>query len=115
MLGAEVVSAKGEEIGRIIDVIVDPAGHPRAAVIDFGGFMGIGNRKIAVDWKSLHFSAGAPDGAVICDLTPDQIKATPEYLETPGKPAAIAAPSGTPKTAPAAPATSPPAAKPAPS
>ena len=121
MLGAEVVSAKGEEIGRIIDVIVDPAGHPRAAVIDFGGFMGIGTRKIAVDWKSLHFSAGAPDGAVICDLTPDQIKATPEYQDNSGKPAAVASPSGAPKTtpaapaAPAAPATSPPAAKPAPS
>ena len=95
VLGAKVVTAKGEEIGRIIDVIVDQTGHPRAAVIDFGGFMGIGNRKIAVDWKSLHFSTGQPDSPVICDLTPDQIKATPEYHETPDKPAAVAAPNHT--------------------
>ena len=107
VLGAEVVTAKGEEIGRIVDVIVDQAGHPRAAVIDFGGFMGIGNRKIAVDWKSLHFVADKPGGAVLCDLTPDQIKATPEYHETSDKPASVAAPNR-----PAAGET-PPAAKPA--
>jgi hypothetical protein len=108
VLGAKVVTAKGEEIGRIVDVIVDQAGHPRAAVIDFGGFMGIGNRKIAVDWKSLHFAAGQPESAVVCDLTPDQIKAIPEYQETAGKPASVAAPSH------ASPAM-PPAAKPPPS
>ncbi len=102
VLGAKVVTAKGEEIGRIIDVIVDQAGHPRAAVIDFGGFMGIGNRKIALDWKSLHFSTGQAESAVICDLTPDQIKATPEYHEAPDKPAAVAAPNH------ASPATKPP-------
>ncbi len=102
VLGAKVVGTKGEELGRIIDVIVDQAGHPRAAVIDFGGFMGIGNRKIAVDWKSLHFSTGQPDSAVICDLTPDQIKATPEYHETPNKPAAVAAPNHAPQAVPAA-------------
>ena len=99
VLGAKVVTAKGEEIGRIIDVIVDQTGHPRAAVIDFGGFMGIGNRKIAVDWKSLHFSTGKPSGDVICDLTADQIKATPEYHETADKPAAVAAPNHTPPAA----------------
>lgn len=100
VIGAEVVSAKGETMGRIVDVVVDQAGHPRAAVIDFGGFLGIGNRKIAVDWKSLHFSAGKPDSPVMCDLTPDQIKATPEYHENPDKPASVAAPSHSPQAAP---------------
>ena len=100
VIGAEVVSAKGETMGRIVDVVVDQAGHPRAAVIDFGGFIGIGNRKIAVDWKSLHFSAGKPDSPVMCDLTPDQIKATPEYHENPDKPASVAAPSQPPQAAP---------------
>jgi hypothetical protein len=102
VIGAAVVSSKGEEMGRIVDVVVDQAGHPRAAVIDFGGFMGIGNRKIAVDWKSLHFSAGKPDSPVMCDLTPDQIKATPEYHEAPDTPASVAAPSHSPQAPPTA-------------
>lgn len=92
MIGEEVVSPSGESMGRIIDVLVDPAGRPRAAVIDFGGFLGIGNRRIAVDWKSLHFPATPGGGKVICDLTPDQIKSAPEYREDTAHPPAIAAP-----------------------
>jgi hypothetical protein len=40
-----------EDMGRIVDVIVDRSGQVRAAVIDFGGFLGVGSRKIAVDWN----------------------------------------------------------------
>jgi len=39
-------------MGRIVDVIVDLAGVVRAAVIDFGGFLGVGSRKIVVDWNA---------------------------------------------------------------
>jgi hypothetical protein len=56
ILGREVRSAAGENMGRIIDVIVDQAGNARAAVIDFGGFLGVGSRKIAVAWNALHFA-----------------------------------------------------------
>ena len=55
MLGRDVRSAADENMGRIVDVIVDRAGQVRAAVIDFGGFLGVGSRKIVVDWNALHF------------------------------------------------------------
>ena len=41
--------ANGEDLGMITDLIVDRAGRPRAVVIDFGGFLGAGSRKVAVD------------------------------------------------------------------
>ena len=55
VLGRDVRSPANENMGRIVDVIVDRSGHVRAAVIDFGGFLGVGSRKIAVDWNALHF------------------------------------------------------------
>ena len=58
ILGKEVRSKADENMGRIVDVIVDRTGQVRAAVIDFGGFLGVGNRKIAVDWNALNFAAG---------------------------------------------------------
>ena len=58
ILGRQVLSAAGEDMGRVIDVVVDRAGQVRAAVIDFGGFLGVGNRKVAIDWGALRF---APD------------------------------------------------------
>jgi hypothetical protein len=54
-LGRAVYSGTGEDLGRIIDVLVDKGGHVRAAVIDFGGFLGVGSRKVVVDWAALHF------------------------------------------------------------
>lgn len=81
VLGKDVRSAANEEMGHIIDVIVDASGEPRAAVIDFGGFLGVGSRKIAVDWNALHFTPGDSPSPIILDLTKDQVKAAPEYAD----------------------------------
>lgn len=59
ILGRDVRSTANEDMGRIVDVIVDRDGQVRAAVIDFGGFLGVGSRKIVVDWKALRFPASA--------------------------------------------------------
>jgi hypothetical protein len=90
-LGEEVTSATGADMGRIIDVLADAIGRPRAAVIDFGGFLGVGTRKIAVDWRALCFGGIRQGKVVLPDLTPDQLKSAPEY-EAPGKPVAVITP-----------------------
>ena len=88
VLGRDVRSAADEDMGRIVDVLVDRAGQVRAAIIDFGGFLGVGSRRIAVDWNALHFpQPGKPGERIALDLTRDQVKAAPEYRE--GKPVVI--------------------------
>jgi hypothetical protein len=88
ILGREVRDAADENMGRIVDVIVDRSGQVRAAIIDFGGFLGVGSRKIAVDWNALHFpEPGQPGAHISLDLTRDQVKAAPEYQE--GKPVVV--------------------------
>jgi hypothetical protein len=88
VLGREVRSADDANMGPIVDVIVDRSGKVRAAIIDFGGFLGVGSRKIAVDWNALHFPAPVqPSGRITLELTPDQVKAAPEYQE--GKPVIV--------------------------
>jgi len=82
ILGREVRSAADENMGRIVDVIVDRSGTVRAAVIDFGGFLGVGSRKIVVDWRALRFGAIANKGdSISLELTKDQVSAAPEYKE----------------------------------
>jgi len=81
VLGREVRSAADENMGRIIDVIVDRMGNVRAAVIDFGGFLGVGSRKIAVDWNALHFTAVDGKDRITVGFTKDQVKAAPEYQD----------------------------------
>ena len=87
ILGRDVLSAANENMGHIIDVLVDQTGRVRAAIIDFGGFLGVGSRKIAVDWNALHFSPDKEHYRIILDLTRDQVKSAPEYQE--GKPVVV--------------------------
>jgi len=88
IVGSEIRSAADEDMGRIVDVLVDGAGQPRAAIIDFGGFLGVGSRKVAVDWKALHFvPAASARYRIVLELTKDQVKPAPEYKE--GKPTIV--------------------------
>jgi hypothetical protein len=89
ILGREVRSSANENMGRVVDVLVDRSGQVRAAVIDFGGFLGVGSRKIAVDWNALHFPAPAKTNSaqITLELNRDQVKAAPEYQD--GKPVVV--------------------------
>jgi len=100
ILGKSVRSSAGEDMGRLVDVVVDRDGRPRAAIIDFGGFLGVGSRKIAVDWGVLRFAHDKDKGDVITvELTRDQVKAAPEFKE--GSSVLVLGPAGVPPTNPA--------------
>ena len=82
ILGRPVLSAANEDMGRVVDVIVDREGTVRAAVIDFGGFLGVGSRKIVVDWNALRFAGVSnKSDSISLDLTKQQVSAAPEYKE----------------------------------
>ena len=88
ILGREVRSSADENMGRIVDVLVVRGGQVRAAIIDFGGFLGVGSRKIAVDWAALHFPAPAkPEAPIKLELNRDQVNAAPAYED--GKPVVV--------------------------
>jgi PRC-barrel domain len=94
VLGKEVRTAANENMGRIVDVIVDRSGQIKAAVIDFGGFLGVGSRKIAVAWNALRFPGDAKQGdRISLEMTRDQVRAAPEFKED--KPVVVLGPSGT--------------------
>jgi len=96
VLGKEVRSSTNENMGRVVDVIVDRSGQTRAAIIDFGGFLGVGSRRIAVDWSALHFAPEDKGNQITLDLTRDQVKAAPEYKE--GKQVVVLGASGSTET-----------------
>ena len=79
VIGKSVKSSTGEDLGRIVDLLVTTSGQVRAAVIDFGGVLGVGSRKIAVDWKALDFANFTKDGTVLLALTRNQVRVSPEY------------------------------------
>jgi len=99
ILGKKVQGAAGEDMGRVVDILVDGEGQPRAAVIDFGGFLGVGSRKIAVDWRLLQFRPTDRKAPMQLSVTRAEVQAAPEYKEK-NEPTQVVGP---PAEAPAAP------------
>ena len=87
VLGIEVRTSNERNVGRIVDLLIDPNGAVEAAVVEFGGFLGIGTRKIAIEWSALSFQASENKLVAILDFPRDQLRIAPEYK--PGQPAAI--------------------------
>jgi hypothetical protein len=82
ILGKNVVGPKGERFGRVVDVLADDDGRVRAAIIDFGGFLGVGIRRIAVDWPLLRFNPNARDKPLMLTVTREKLQSAPEYKDS---------------------------------
>lgn len=78
ILGREIANREGDS-GRVIDVLVDLDGYSGAVVVEFGGFMGIGSRKVAVSWGALRFVREGNRSLLTADVSREQIRDTPEY------------------------------------
>jgi hypothetical protein len=96
ILGKNVVGPKGEDLGRVVDLLADANGRVRAGIIDFGGFLGVGTRRIAVDWPLLRFSPNAEDKSIHLSVTREKLQSAPVYTDSARPrvlvPPAIAAP-----------------------
>ena len=79
ILGRSVFDSTGEDVGPLVDVMVDTSGVPVAGVVDVGGFLGVGTRRVAVAWHLLRFEHDADETRVHMDLTFDSAAAAPEY------------------------------------
>lgn len=79
MMGKTVVGADGQEIGSVEDVILDAnGGQATQLVISSGGFLGIGDRQIAVDYKTAQLDPA--NGQVkLSSLTREGVRDLPEF------------------------------------
>jgi hypothetical protein len=96
ILGKNARDASNHDMGLVDDVLVGRDGLPRAAVIDFGGCLGVGSRKIAIDWSLLQFKPDDADAPIVLTLDRTLIQAAPEYKPTAGKPTQIVGPPSAP-------------------
>ncbi len=77
LIGLTLRNAANESIGSIDDVLVDADGRVRQVVVGVGGFLGMGERKVAIAWDQLRFDRARD--TVTVSYTKDQLLALPEY------------------------------------
>ena len=77
--GETVMSPEGEAIGDVNDLIIDgDTGEMKAAIVGVGGFLGIGEKQIALPWTDLTINADAQE--ITATLTEEQAEAAPAYV-----------------------------------
>lgn len=78
IVGSAVTNAANETIGKIDDLIITRNDRALFAVISVGGFLGMGNKLVAVRYDELR---PAPDNKsfVLAGATKDGLKALPAY------------------------------------
>ena len=79
VFGEQVRDLNGDDAGRLWDSLVDDAAKPMAAVIDYGGPLGVGQRKVAVAWSALQFVMSDTATPVHLALTRLQLGALPDF------------------------------------
>jgi sporulation protein YlmC with PRC-barrel domain len=77
LVGAEVKNDVGERIGRIEDMIVSPDGKVTMAILEVGGFLGIGDRRVAIPVEQ--FSTLTPGTAILPGANKTAVRNLPEF------------------------------------
>jgi sporulation protein YlmC with PRC-barrel domain len=77
LIGAAVYNDQNQRIGKIEDMIVAPDGKLSVAIIDVGGFLGIGTHRVAIPVDQ--FSDIKAKRLVLPNATKDALKALPEF------------------------------------
>lgn len=82
LTGATVIGPDGNDIAEVGDLLLTDSGEIDAMVVDFGGFLGIGQKRVAVSLDNLTFGANeGGDIVVYTDFTREQLEAQPDYNE----------------------------------
>lgn len=82
IIGQDVKNDSGESIGEIQDIVINQQDQAVLAVVSVGGFLGIGEKHVAVPFDRLQ--KGQDDSVVMSGMTEDELKQMPAYDEDTG-------------------------------
>lgn len=80
LIGADVYSAAGEKIGDVNDLVLDPAGKVSGVVVGVGGFLGVGEKDVALSWSAMTLgSEKNGDPRLTTPVTKEALKTAAAY------------------------------------
>ena len=81
--GASVYDANDRIVGRVGQVLLEPDGKVSGAVVDVGGFLGLGARPVMISFGEMQILANSDrsEMRVFIGDTEDQLRERPEYVE----------------------------------
>ena len=82
LLDENVVNAANESVGDVNDVILDANGKVASIIVGVGGFLGMGEKDVALSFDKLTFARDKDNGLVVStDATKESLQAAPAYTK----------------------------------
>jgi hypothetical protein len=80
IIGKSAYNSQDESIGEVTDLVTDRSGKILAALIGVGGFLGIGQKDVAVSFEDLKFARDDNNNVkVVLNLSKETLAQAPDY------------------------------------
>jgi sporulation protein YlmC with PRC-barrel domain len=108
IIGATVYGPDGKDVGDVSDILVSQEGQVSGVVIGVGGFLGIGEKSIAVPFNAVMKTADENGKLKLSvNLTKDQLESAPDFMTLADKASKTGTPVAPAVTTPMAPTPAP--------
>jgi len=90
LIGESVYNGTADDaqnIGEVNDLVIGPDGKVKSIVVGVGGFLGIGQKNVEVDYSTLDWAEKNGDRWIVIAATPEQLKELPAFDTAPYMPA----------------------------
>jgi sporulation protein YlmC with PRC-barrel domain len=75
----DVYDNQENKIGDVNDILLDTDGRISAVIVGVGGFLGIGEKDVAVPFKALKVAEKSGDRYLVIETTKEALQAAPGY------------------------------------
>ena len=87
LLNENVLNDANEKVGDINDVLIDSKGKVAAVIVGVGGFLGMGEKDVALTFDQLNFATDNNDPLVVkTNTTKESLQAAPQYTKPDKRP-----------------------------
>jgi sporulation protein YlmC with PRC-barrel domain len=83
LLDETVMNEANESVGDVNDVLIDTNGKIASVIVGVGGFLGMGEKNVALSFENLKFAKDKDNDLVVTtNVTKETLQATPAYTKS---------------------------------
>jgi sporulation protein YlmC with PRC-barrel domain len=99
LISATVKGPAGESLGTVNDLLIDAKGGVKSVILGVGGFLGIGERNVALSFDQVQIGRDASNRlTVTATVSSERLKTAPEWKDPNAAATETRAPTSPPKS-----------------